>query len=135
MQQAELTVSRFSPHKFPDEGAGGKIYPTYTVISLIALLFAAPWRKNLSTQYRDEMDNYKLTQLRCRPRMMFCHDASSVRRRHLSLFTATDSTGKDCRRTGVLLLIRPRQRVYTHLMHDLWRGILRRRHIPPIGDA
>lgn len=74
MESKESAVGRINSAAFFSSYSRGKIYSTYTIISLIALLFAAPSHKNLSTRYTDEMDNYKLTQLRCRSRIMFCHD-------------------------------------------------------------
>lgn len=64
MESKESAAGRINSVAFFFPYSRGKLYSTYTIISLIALLFAAPPRKNLSTRYTDEMDNYKLTQLR-----------------------------------------------------------------------
>lgn len=73
MESKESAAGRINSAAFFSSYSRGQIYSPYTIISLIVLLFAASPHKNLSTRYTDEMDNYKLTQLRCRPRIMFCH--------------------------------------------------------------
>lgn len=53
MESKESAAGRINSVAFFSLYSQGKIYSTYTIISLIALLFAAPPHKNLPTRYTD----------------------------------------------------------------------------------
>lgn len=55
MESKGSAAGRINSAAFFSSYSQGKIYSTYTIISLIALLFASPPHKNLSTRYTDEM--------------------------------------------------------------------------------